>query len=126
MLTHKRVVEFKWNPDSVMEREEAIATLTGLARELTAIAHPGYRDEYQGDWYFPAELSDEEAWLDFAIDRIVKLGHRVQWLEGCPYDHHPATCTVQLIGGTDEKDENFYPFLLGYRSEDWLDANRRK
>ena len=116
---YKRIVEWVWNPDSISETEDAITSMTGLARELTELSYPGSEDEYRGDWYIPAELSDEWEWLDWAMDRISNLGHRVEWTDG--------EARVQLIGGTEPDEKGrFFPFLLGYRSADWLRMNRKK
>lgn len=117
---YKRMVEFTWDADSISQTEDAITDVTGLARELTELAYPNSEDEYRGEWWIPAELADEWEWLDWGMERISKLGHRIEWTDG--------KCTVTLIGGT-EKDEstgNFFPFLLGYRSCDWLKMNRKK
>ena len=116
---YKRIVEWVWNPDSISDTEYAIENMTGLARELTELAHPGAQDTWGSEWYFPAELEDEWDWLDFAMERIRKLGHRVEWTDG--------EARVQLIGGTEKDSEtgNFFLFLLGYRSADWLRMNRK-
>ena len=111
---YQRLVRFSWNEDSISEREGAITSVCGLAKELTEIAfgqsNPGYAHEWNGDWNIPAELQDEWHWLEWAEDRIVELGHKIR------FDDQEGKCVIELSG------ENF-PLLLGYNSQMWLESN---
>lgn len=116
---YKRLVVSKWDADSISQTDDAIYEVTGLARELTELAHPGYENEYQGEWYFPAELEDQWAWLDFAMERIEKLGHKIEWTDG--------KFVLTLLGGPEAgKNGVFFPFLLGYRSADYLRTHHNR
>lgn len=122
MQTYERIVKFTWNGDSVRQTQDAIYSLVGLARELTEHAHgcefPDHEWDNFSEWHIPAELSDEWEWLNFAIERIEKLGHKVLWDDG--YHNDRGYCTVTIKG-------TGFPFLLGRDSlQDAKDRNRTK
>jgi len=116
-MTYQRLVRFSWNPDSISERESAISSVVGLAKELTQLAiaptNPDYEFEWNGEWDFPAELRDEFEWLEWGEDRILKLGHKVD------FDDHDGKCVIEFNG------KNF-PLLLGYDSKMWLENNMKR
>jgi len=111
---YTRSIKYTWNEDSISDTEYAVTCMTGLARELTqlkmATSNTSYEHEYNGEWTFPAELQDQWEWLDFAIERIEKLGHNVD------FDEQGGKFEIILIG------KNF-PLLLGYDSQAWLSTN---
>ena len=119
-MTYERLIRFTWDTDSVSEREFAIDNMTGLAREMNKIAlHMQDKDDWKLDYHdplkFPVELNDSEEWLDFAIEHLTMLGHKVEWDDS----DRVGVCVVRLRG------ENF-PLLLGYNSEAWLNSNLKK
>lgn len=110
MLKYSRKVVMTWNPDSRSERTDAVDSICQLMRELVQVQiYDKNSDEefrWNGEWVIPAECIDEEAWLDFAIEMIEKLGHEIDWFEGEPGFDKYSKCIVHIKGGE-------YPHLLG-------------
>lgn len=124
--TYQRLIKFNWNSDSRSDYEFAVSNLTGLCRELARLQiyhkHPEEETKWNGKWKIPAEMSDTEEWLDWAIEFLTELGHRVSWNEFTGPHGEVGECTVQLLGGYDDG----FPLLLGYDSDRWLANNLKK